>query len=503
MPSTAGHSTQRLGRGSIMTSTAGPSTRRLGRGSIMTSTGGPSTQRLGRGSIVSSTGGPSTQRLGRGSIVSSKGGHSTQRFGRDSVMSTIEATVGSSTQNDGTHRGDGTLRASEMHNESSGGNSLRGFLLKMHSVVSVVSSPGSSRNTVTWGRKRSGTTSNIRLVLNRAMSYSLAFFLTYLFPIIISIRTLYGKESGPALSILARIFFPLQGFFNFLVFILPRVVYQKSKRRPIESPPITWYQAFLKGIQSRGIPLRRSSVRIKQRSNRLLPYVRRVRGFTIASFSGGVHTLRKKFMSMVPENPSKDEEQAIMNLSIEIDSEQDREEMEQVPYSILNHSSSSNKNGKEKETGNDADCMEEQAASIATSGPKNAIARIKCEQNIEMMGHTPIHPAQSPTRFGNDSKQKIGNDAHEMEKEFDRKPRKSILRSSSTIEVATTLMKADNHSEKTEHAPSTRHDTINAKAESVQDCIENVLISTEKKGSSNRRRRESIVKFAPGVLDRC
>ena len=105
--------------------------------------------------------------------MSSKGGPSTQRFGRDSVMSTIQAMVGSSTQNDGTHRGDGTPHASEMHKESSGGNSLHGFLLKMHSVVSAVSSLGSSRKTVKSDRKRSGTTSNIRLV--RALSYSLAF----------------------------------------------------------------------------------------------------------------------------------------------------------------------------------------------------------------------------------------------------------------------------------------------------------------------------------------
>ena len=87
------------------------------------------------------------------------------------------------------------------------------------------------------------------MIMNRALSYSFAFFSTYLFPIIISIRTLSGVESGPALSILARVFFPLQGFFNFLVFIYPKVEHLKKSSR---GEGISWYKAFVKAIQSRG-----------------------------------------------------------------------------------------------------------------------------------------------------------------------------------------------------------------------------------------------------------
>jgi hypothetical protein len=74
----------------------------------------------------------------------------------------------------------------------------------------------------------------------------MAFFLTYLFPIIISIRTVNGTESGAVLSIFARIFFPLQGFFNFAVFIYPKVIHNKEK-------DVTWYTAFVKALKSRGL----------------------------------------------------------------------------------------------------------------------------------------------------------------------------------------------------------------------------------------------------------
>ena len=64
--------------------------------------------------------------------------------------------------------------------------------------------------------------------MRKALSYSLAFFLAYLFPIIINIRTLADYLTGETLSVLARIFFPLQGFFNFIVFIHPKVVKAKN-----------------------------------------------------------------------------------------------------------------------------------------------------------------------------------------------------------------------------------------------------------------------------------
>lgn len=96
-------------------------------------------------------------------------------------------------------------------------------------------------------------TTNIqrRCIVKKARSYSLAFFATYLFPMIISFRTFRGLSCSHALNILARIFFPLQGFFNFAVFIYPKMKYARSTANH-DGSPISWSQAFLKAIQSRG-----------------------------------------------------------------------------------------------------------------------------------------------------------------------------------------------------------------------------------------------------------
>ena len=62
-------------------------------------------------------------------------------------------------------------------------------------------------------------------VINRALCYSLAFIATYLFPILINIRTFSGSDlynfgsQWEILNALGRIFFPFQGWFNFIVFI--------------------------------------------------------------------------------------------------------------------------------------------------------------------------------------------------------------------------------------------------------------------------------------------
>jgi len=62
--------------------------------------------------------------------------------------------------------------------------------------------------------------------------------------------------------VLARIFFPLQGFFNFLVFIYPKVMHEKTSRR---NNAISWYRAFLKAVQSRGARVRRIKVDSKKK----------------------------------------------------------------------------------------------------------------------------------------------------------------------------------------------------------------------------------------------
>ncbi len=100
-------------------------------------------------------------------------------------------------------------------------------------------------------RSSNSTERQKRAIANKALSFSLAFFVTYIFPIIMrSIRALSGHESDNALSILARIFFPLQGFFNFAVFIFPKVLVAKKS-----GGNITWFGAFAIAVLSRGRPL--------------------------------------------------------------------------------------------------------------------------------------------------------------------------------------------------------------------------------------------------------
>jgi hypothetical protein len=112
------------------------------------------------------------------------------------------------------------------------------------------------KNSILGGRKSNRSNNSgqqTRAVMRKALSYSLAFFLAYLFPIIISIRTLAGYLTGETLSVLARIFFPLQGFFNFIVFIHPKVVQAKnSANRRNGGEAISWFAAFVKVVTAKG-----------------------------------------------------------------------------------------------------------------------------------------------------------------------------------------------------------------------------------------------------------
>ena len=101
------------------------------------------------------------------------------------------------------------------------------------------------------GGKSNNSGRQTRAIMNKALSYTLAFFLSYLFPIIISIRTLAGSYSGQTLSVMARVFFPLQGFFNFVVFIHPKVVAVKNNGNRRGQEPVSWFGAFVKVITVR------------------------------------------------------------------------------------------------------------------------------------------------------------------------------------------------------------------------------------------------------------
>jgi len=85
-----------------------------------------------------------------------------------------------------------------------------------------------------------------RIILNRALAYSFGFIFTYTLPMIISINTLLNKETGFLLSMLARVLFPLQGFFNFLIFIYPKILHAKRSNKNL-----SWFGAFLHALSSK------------------------------------------------------------------------------------------------------------------------------------------------------------------------------------------------------------------------------------------------------------
>jgi len=65
--------------------------------------------------------------------------------------------------------------------------------------------------------------------------YVVAFYLTYLFPIAVNIQSAKHVTSSMTVIYLAHVFFPLQGFFNFYVYLRPR--YRKYRKDFPEIPP--------------------------------------------------------------------------------------------------------------------------------------------------------------------------------------------------------------------------------------------------------------------------
>ncbi|GFH52379.1 hypothetical protein CTEN210_08855 [Chaetoceros tenuissimus] len=86
-----------------------------------------------------------------------------------------------------------------------------------------------------------------KAVLQKALAYSLAYLATFICPFIISIINLADEEASFGLSLTSRILFPLQGCFNFFVFIFPRI--QSAKRGNAD---LSWSRAFVYALKSRG-----------------------------------------------------------------------------------------------------------------------------------------------------------------------------------------------------------------------------------------------------------
>ena len=97
-------------------------------------------------------------------------------------------------------------------------------------------------------RPSRNTVRRLEEISNRAAAYVIAYLLSFIFTMIYRTLEIYG--SGPVpfpIIFLARFFFPLQGFFNVLVYTYPHVTsYRKNHTKS------KWYQAFWNVIKSGG-----------------------------------------------------------------------------------------------------------------------------------------------------------------------------------------------------------------------------------------------------------
>ena len=128
-----------------------------------------------------------------------------------------------------------------------------------------------------------------RVILNTAFAYSLAFLLSYSLPLVISIQNLFEQPSGFVLSVLVRIFSPLQGMFNFCVFIYPKVTAVKRKHKDIGL-----LKAFWEALKSRGA---------KRKVSRSLKSSRKQNRGVISYLASKLKFVRMKASSSLPDQP--------------------------------------------------------------------------------------------------------------------------------------------------------------------------------------------------------
>jgi hypothetical protein len=105
----------------------------------------------------------------------------------------------------------------------------------------------------------------------RAIFYIIAFFVTFVWTSIHRLMEVYSSSVPPfTIILLARLFYPLQGFFNILVYTYPHV--QSYCRNHTE---VSYFRAFIQVLKSggdtdqiraiAGRPGRRQSLRRQQR----------------------------------------------------------------------------------------------------------------------------------------------------------------------------------------------------------------------------------------------
>ena len=358
-----------------------------------------------------------------------------------------------------------------------GGTSLRQMLgrlksnLSVTSMRSILSPSGPSER----ASKSNNTGKQSRAIMNRAFSYSAAFFVTYLFPIIISIRTLSGRDSGHVLSILARIFFPLQGFFNFVVFIYPKVLHAKTAPRK----KVTWYQAFVTAVQSRGKPKQNRKIK----SNR---HVKRSASSRVDAFFGRVGSMIKK----------NNKEDTRAN-----DFAPQDEGFKRAPF--LTRLRSKRANEQDQKDHNLGSTMPFPARTTGTSGVDSqqmyasnvsSIIRSSAVNDVDDVEKGSMPPHQKSVRFENDVKPGY----NERNRNFDNTNFGSEVSTNSSDKHAAVLMKASGTDEQDEHLVANPPSNIEKEGEAnLANDTTCITVSVDDSPAKNESKENSFVGMLP------
>jgi hypothetical protein len=111
------------------------------------------------------------------------------------------------------------------------------------------------------------TNSNSRAILHKAVAYSLAYLLAWGWAIVSLILTVAGVEISSVMWYFMAIFMPLQGFYNLLIFVHPRVVKIKTSG----GSSLSWHRAFVRvlwfGLIGTGIKPSAQQKRTKQKAS--------------------------------------------------------------------------------------------------------------------------------------------------------------------------------------------------------------------------------------------
>ncbi len=138
---------------------------------------------------------------------------------------------------------------------------------------SLRSSMRSMASSIRWGKsapaqnsiviRSNNSRSKSRAVMHKALCYTVGWLVSFGLFVINMIMNLSGKSAPLSLTYIINVFGPLQGFFNFIIFMLPKVKNAKKSKRGEEK--VTWRQAISKAFWSRGNVSKNKSKRHRDR----------------------------------------------------------------------------------------------------------------------------------------------------------------------------------------------------------------------------------------------